>query len=64
VFRYKTQEADPQMIGRELNVRLVLTGRIVQRGDNLVASAELVDVVAGSQLWGERYHRKISDIAF
>ena len=62
VFRYKAGEADPQSIGRELNVRLVLTGRIVQRGDNLVASAELVDVAAGSQLWGERYHRKISDI--
>jgi eukaryotic-like serine/threonine-protein kinase len=62
VFRYKTREADPQMIGRELNVRLVLTGRIVQRSDNLVASAELVDVAAGSLLWGERYHRKISDI--
>ena len=62
VFRYKGCEADPQVVGRELNVRLVLTGRITQRDDNLVASAELVDVAAGSQLWGERYHRKISDI--
>jgi serine/threonine-protein kinase len=62
VFRYKACETDPQMIGRELNVRLVLTGRIIQRGDNLVASAELVDVAAGCQLWGERYHRKMSDI--
>jgi len=62
VFRYKGREADPQVVGSELNVRLVLSGRITQRGDNLVASAELVDVAAGSQLWGERYHRKISDI--
>ena len=62
VFRYKEREADPQMIGRELNVRVVLTGRIMQRGESLVASAELVDVAAGSQLWGERYHRKMSDI--
>jgi serine/threonine protein kinase/tetratricopeptide (TPR) repeat protein len=62
VFRYKAADADPQMIGRELNVRLVLTGRIIQHGDNLVASAELVDVAAGSQLWGERYHRKMSDV--
>jgi len=50
------------MIGRELNVRLVLTGRVIQRGENLVASAELVDVAAGCQLWGERYHRKMADI--
>jgi len=62
VFRYKGRQVDPQIIGRELNVRLVLTGRIIQRGENLVASAELVDVTAGCQLWGERYPCKISDI--
>jgi eukaryotic-like serine/threonine-protein kinase len=62
VFRYKGREVDPQIIGRELNVRLVLIGRIIQRGETLVASAELVDVVAGCQLWGERFRRKISDI--
>ncbi len=62
VFRYKSREVDPQTVGRELNVRVVLTGRMIQRGENLVVSAELVDVAAGSQLWGERYHRKISDI--
>lgn len=62
VFRYKTREMDPQVAGRELNVRTVLTGRVTQRGDNLVVSAELMDVAAGSQLWGERYHRKVSDI--
>src|SRR5581483_1722523 len=62
VFRYKGRELDPQIIGRELNVRLVVTGRIIQRGENLVASTELVDVVEGCQLWGERYHRKMSDI--
>jgi hypothetical protein len=32
------------------------------RGENLVVSAELVDVTAGSHLWGERYHRKFADI--
>jgi serine/threonine protein kinase/tetratricopeptide (TPR) repeat protein len=62
VFRYKTRDMDPQVAGRELNVRTVLTGRVTQRGDNLVVSAELMDVDAGSQLWGERYHRKVSDI--
>ncbi len=61
-FRYKTREVDPQMVGRELNVRVVLTGRVIQRGENLVVSAELMDIAAGSQLWGERYHRKLADI--
>jgi serine/threonine protein kinase/tetratricopeptide (TPR) repeat protein len=62
VFRYKNQDVDPQAVGRELNVRVVLTGRVIQRGEALVVGAELVDVAAGGQLWGERYHRKFSDI--
>ncbi len=62
VFRYKNKEIDPQEIGQQLNVRAVLTGRVVQRGDLLNISAELVDVEDGSQLWGERYQRKFEDI--
>jgi len=62
VFRYKGQDADPQSIGRELHVRVVLTGRVIQRGDTLVVSTELIDVAEGMQLWGERYNRKVSDI--
>ena len=62
VFRYKSSEADAQTVGRELGVRAVLTGRVSQRGDNLLVGTELVDVAAGSQLWGERYRRKISDL--
>ena len=62
VFRYKGQTGDPQKIGRELNVRAVLTGRVMQRGDSLLVSAELTDVANGWQLWGERYKRKLEDI--
>ncbi len=61
-FRYKGREADAQGVGRELNVRAVLTGRVVQRGEALIVSAELMDVVQESQLWGERYNRKLDDI--
>src|SRR5262249_22141122 len=35
VFRYKGRESEPEKIGRELNVRAVLTGRVVQHGDSL-----------------------------
>ncbi len=48
--------------GRELGVRAVLTGRIMQRGDNLNISAELMDVRDNKQLWGEQYERKVSDL--
>ena len=62
VFRYKGKDVDPLEAGRELRVRAVLTGRVLQRGDGLVVKAELVDLTDGSQLWGEQYSRKISDI--
>ncbi len=62
VFRYKGRKGDPLELGRELNVRAVLTGRVLQRGETLVISAELMDVVNGWQLWGERYKRKVDDI--
>ncbi len=62
VFRYKGKETDPEKIGRELNVRAVLTGRVTQRGDSLNIQTELVDVAADSQLWGRQYNRKFSEI--
>ena len=62
VFRYKDQNTVPQDVGRDLNVRAVLTSRVIQRGDNLIVKAELVDTADGAQLWGEQYNRKLSDI--
>jgi len=62
VFRYKGREIDPQVIGRELNVRAVLIGRIMQVGGTLRIGTELVDVATGCQLWGAQYNRKPSDI--
>jgi TolB-like protein/Tfp pilus assembly protein PilF len=62
VLRYKGRAIDPQAVGRELNVRAVLTGRIMQSGESLRIGAELVDVATGSQLWGTQYNRKPGDI--
>lgn len=61
-FRYKGREIDPQKIGAELKVQALLTGRIMQRGDELVIQADLIDVKDGAQLWGEKYNRKLADI--
>jgi serine/threonine protein kinase/tetratricopeptide (TPR) repeat protein len=62
VFRYKGRKIDPQAIGRELNVRAVLTGRILHVGSSMRIGTELVDVATGSQLWGAQYNRKPDDI--
>jgi len=62
VFRYKGRGIDPQAVGRELNVRAVLTGKIMQSGGSLRIGTELVDVATGTQLWGAHYDRKPGDI--
>jgi serine/threonine protein kinase/tetratricopeptide (TPR) repeat protein len=62
VFHYKGREVDPQAVGRELNVKAVLTGRLVQRGDSLFLSTELIRASDNSHLWGEEYSRKVSDV--
>jgi eukaryotic-like serine/threonine-protein kinase len=62
VFRYKGRDIDPQAVGRELNVRAVLTGRMMQSGSSLRIGTELVDVATGSQIWGAQFDRKPGDI--
>jgi TolB-like protein len=62
VFRYKGKDVDPRQVGRDLGVQTVLVGRLIQEGDSLTVRAELVDVSDGSQLWGQRYNRKLSDL--
>jgi len=62
VFRYKGRDLDAQSIGRDLKVRAVLTGRMMQSGGSLRIGAELVDVATGSQLWGARYESNSGDI--
>ena len=62
VFSYKNKEIDPVNVGKHLGVNAVLSGRIVQRGENLTISAELVDVRQNKLLWGEQYERKMSEV--
>jgi TolB-like protein/Tfp pilus assembly protein PilF len=62
VFRYKGKTIDPAKVGRELRVRVVVTGHVVQRGDRLVIGAELIDTAKESQVWGQTYDRRPDDI--
>ncbi|MCG3163138.1 MAG: Serine/threonine-protein kinase PknD [Acidobacteria bacterium] len=62
VFRFKGRQVDPLEVGAELSVRAVFTGRLLQRGENLVIKAELVDASDGALLWAEQYSRKSDDI--
>ncbi len=62
VFRYKGQPIDTERVGNELGVDAVMSGRMIQRGDNLTISVDLVDVRNKRTLWGEQFERKMSDL--
>jgi TolB-like protein/Tfp pilus assembly protein PilF len=62
VFRYENKEIDPLDVGKELGVNAVLSGRIVQHGEKLTISVNLVDVRNDQLLWGEQYDRTMADL--
>jgi TolB-like protein/Tfp pilus assembly protein PilF/predicted Ser/Thr protein kinase len=62
VSRYTGRQVDSQEVGRALHVRAVLVGTVMQQGDSLNIQMELVDIVKVSQLWGQQYQRKLTDI--
>lgn len=62
VFRYKGKDTDPREIGKELNVRATLHGRLIQQGEDLTLKVELVDAQSGSLLWERSYSRKTSNL--
>jgi eukaryotic-like serine/threonine-protein kinase len=62
VFRYKGKDVDVQKVGKDLTVDALLTGRVVQHGDTVQVSADLTNVQDNTEIWGEQYERKASDI--
>ena len=61
-FRYKGQAIDTEKIGNELGVDAVMSGRVTQRGEDLLISVDLIDVRNKKTLWGEQFQRKMSDL--
>ena len=62
VFRYKGKGTDANAIGKELNVQAILNGRVLQHGDQLTLSLELIDAQTENVIWSEQYNRKQTDL--
>ena len=62
VFRYKGTETNPQTIGKELNVQAILSGRVVQRGNDITLHIELIDAQKEIVLWSSDYNRQIRNL--
>ena len=62
VFRYKGKDVDVQKVGNELGVSALVSGRVVPRGDSIEVSAELTDVRDNTEIWGQHYSGKSTEI--
>jgi len=62
VMRYKGKETDVARIAKELEVDAVMSGRLVQRGDDLSISVQLIDSRTNKLIWAEQYDRKMADL--
>ncbi|PYS97825.1 MAG: hypothetical protein DMF63_18575 [Acidobacteria bacterium] len=62
VMRYKGKETDLEQIAKELEVDAVMSGRLVQRGDDLSISVQLIDSRTEKIIWAEQYDRKMAEL--
>ncbi len=60
-FKYRGENIDLQDAAAKLGVQAIITGRVIQRGDNLSIRVEMVDVRDNRQLWSEQYNRRAAD---
>jgi TolB-like protein/Tfp pilus assembly protein PilF len=62
VFRYKGKDTDAKTVGKELGVQAILNGHVVQRGDDLRLSLELINTDNDNVIWTDTYDRKAADL--
>jgi serine/threonine protein kinase/Tfp pilus assembly protein PilF len=58
VARYKGKTPDIPSFGRELNVQMIVTGRLQLAADDLTIHVAVIDVKDETQLWGKTYRGK------
>jgi TolB-like protein/class 3 adenylate cyclase/Tfp pilus assembly protein PilF len=59
---YRDQPVDMAEIGRALNVRYVLDGRVQREGDRLRVTAQLIDAASERDVWADRWDRRAEDL--
>jgi TolB-like protein/Tfp pilus assembly protein PilF len=61
-FSYRDKSLDLREVAKELGVRYLLEGSVRRSGQRIRVTAQLIEGLAGSHVWAERYDRNIEDI--
>ncbi len=58
----KGTKKDSPTIGKELNVRYILTGSVRKAGNSVRITSQLVDAITNQQVWADKYKGTLEDI--
>ncbi len=61
-FTYKGKRVDARQVSRELRARYVVEGSVQRAGGRIRVTVQLVDGVAGHQIYAERFERELGDV--
>jgi adenylate cyclase len=61
-FHYKGKPTKVQQVAEELGVQYVLEGSVQRTGDKVRINVQLIDALAGTHLWADRYDREATDL--
>ena len=61
-FQFRGETADPQIVGKRLNVVAILEGSVRKEGNKVRITAQLINAGTGFNLWSETYDRQLNDV--
>jgi TolB-like protein/cytochrome c-type biogenesis protein CcmH/NrfG len=61
-FTYKGRRVAAAQVGRELNVRYVITGSLLVEGERVRVNAQLADAASDAELWSERFDKERGEV--
>ena len=61
-FQFKGKDVNLKEVGDALGVSALVSGRVMPHGDNIEVSAEITDVRDNTEIWGQHYSGKNTDI--
>jgi len=61
-FTFKGKAVDIKEVGRRLGVRYVLEGSVRKAAGKVRITGQLIDAVAGSHIWADRFERDLTDV--
>jgi adenylate cyclase len=61
-FTFKGKAVDVKRVGRELGVRYILEGSVRKAAGKVRITGQLVDAIAGTHLWADRFERELTDV--